>query len=84
MRTERPAKLFVPLRGLGWGCARKTSLGAQLFITDRSRAVTLLWFYVACFGVRISLTFRLTCVHIILVQFRLLSGRLLGNGCSLG
>ena len=31
------------------------------------------------FGVRVSVTFHLTCVHIILVWFRLLSGHLLGN-----
>ena len=36
------------------------------------------------FGVRVSVTFHLTCVHIIVVQFRLLSGHLLGNSCSLG
>ena len=36
----------------------------------------MLWFSVACFcfGVRVSPTFHLTCVHIILVQFVLLSG----------
>ena len=32
----------------------------------------------------ISMTFHLTCVHIILVRFRLLSGHLLGNSCPLG
>ena len=32
-------------------------------ITDRSKAVVLLWFSVACFGVRVSVTFHLTCVH---------------------
>ena len=31
------------------------------------------------FGVRVSVTFHLTCVHNILVQFRLLNGHLLGN-----
>ena len=36
------------------------------------------------FGVRVSVTFHLTCVHIILVRFRLLSGHLLGNSFSLG
>ena len=34
------------------------------------------------FGVRVSVTFHLTCAHIILVRFRLLSGHLLGNSCS--
>ena len=37
----------------------------QLFINDRSKAVVLLWFSVTCFSVRVSVTFHLTCVHII-------------------
>ena len=41
---------------------------------DRSKAVVLLWFYVACFGVRVSVMFHLMFVHNILVRFRLLSG----------
>ena len=44
----------------------------------------MLWFSVACFGVRVSVTVHLTCIHIILVRFGLLSGHLLGNSCSLG
>ena len=36
------------------------------------------------FGVRVVVKFKLTCVHLILVQFRLLSGNLLGNSCSPG
>ena len=36
------------------------------------------------FGVRVSVTFHLKCVHIILVRFGLLSGHLLGNSCSVG
>ena len=36
------------------------------------------------FGVRASVTFHLTCVHIILVRFGVLSGHLLRNSCSLG
>ena len=36
------------------------------------------------FGVRVSVTFRLMCVLVVLVRYRLQSGRLLGNGCSLG
>ena len=35
------------------------------------------------FAVRVSVTFYFTCAHIILVRFRLLSGHLLGNSCSL-
>ena len=41
----------------------------------------MLRFYVACFCVRVSVTFHLTYVHIILVRFGLLSGHLLGNSC---
>ena len=37
----------------------------RLFITDRSKAVVILWFYVDCFGVRASMTFHLMFVHII-------------------
>ena len=36
------------------------------------------------FGVRVSVTFHLIFVHIILVRFRLLNGHFLGNSCSLG
>ena len=36
------------------------------------------------FGVRVSVTFHLMFVHIILVRFRLLSDHLLGKSCSLG
>ena len=50
----------------------------------RPKAVVLLWFSVACFGVRVSVTFRLACVHIISVRFGLLSGHILGNSCSIG
>ena len=56
----------------------------QLFINDLSQAVALLWFYVVCFGVRVSVTFYLMCVYIIFVWFGLLSGHLLGKTCSLG
>ena len=36
------------------------------------------------FAVRVSVTFHLTCIHIILVRFGLLSGHLLGNSCAFG
>ena len=49
----------------------------QQFITDRSKAVGLLWFSVACFWCQSSVTFHLTCVHIISVRFGLLIGHLL-------
>ena len=35
------------------------------FISDCSKAVVMLWFAFACFGVRVSLTFQLMNVHII-------------------
>ena len=38
----------------------------QLFISDHSKAVVLFWFSVACFCVTVSVTFHLTCVHIVL------------------
>ena len=37
----------------------------KLTVTDRSKAVVLLWFSVACFGVRVSVTLHFMCVHII-------------------
>ena len=36
-----------------------------LQLHDRSNAVVMLWFSVACFGVRVSVTFHLMCVNII-------------------
>ena len=67
--------------------AKKTSLSPpQEFVTDRSKAMVLLWFSVACFGVKISVMFHLMFVYayILLVRFWLLSGHLLGNSCALG
>ena len=43
--------------------AKKTSLGPQEFVTDRSKAVVLTWLSVACFGVRVSVMFHLMFVH---------------------
>ena len=45
--------------------AVKHVVAPQLFITDLSKAVVLLWFSVACFGVRVSMTYHFMCVHII-------------------
>ena len=42
---------------------KKTSLGSQEFVTDRSKAVVLTWLFVACFGVRVSVMFHLMFVH---------------------
>ena len=39
---------------------------------------------VSCFGVRFSVMFHFMFVLILLVQFGLLSGHLLGNSCPLG
>ena len=41
----------------------------QSFATDRSKAVVLLWLSVACFGVRVSVRFHLTCVYNYLSSF---------------
>ena len=49
MRTKQPTKCIVPLQKLGMRLARKTSLSPQKIITDRSKAVVLLWFFVVCF-----------------------------------
>ena len=46
MRTEQPTVLYH-CRNQGRGWARKTNLSPP--ITDRLKAVVLLWFYVACF-----------------------------------
>ena len=35
----------------------------QEFVTDRSKAVVLMWFSVACFGVRVSVMFHLMFVR---------------------
>ena len=35
----------------------------QEFISDRSNAVVLLWFFVAFFGVRLLMTFHLMFIH---------------------
>ena len=40
--------------------------------------------YVACLGVKVSVMFHLIFVHLLLVQFGLLSGHLLGKSCPLG
>ena len=47
-------------------------------ISDCSNAVVLFWF--SFFGVRVSVTFHLVFVHIILARFRLLSGTFCGGG----
>ena len=41
----------------------KLVLAPQLFSTDRSNSVVLMWFSVACFGVRVSVMFPLMFVH---------------------
>ena len=46
----------------------KHALPLPLLITDRSKVVVLLWFSVACFGVRVLVTFHLMLVHIIFIS----------------
>ena len=53
MRTEQPTLCFVQLQKLRARLAPKTCLKPQLFITDRSKAVVLLWFSFACLDVRV-------------------------------
>ena len=58
--------------------ASKSSLSPTvIFVTDRSNAMVLMWFSVACFGVRVSVMFHLMFVHYTLVRFWLLTGLLL-------
>ena len=59
MRTEQPTKCLYHISYGESGCAHKTSLGPQEFVTDRSKAVVLTWFSIACFGVRVSVMFHL-------------------------
>ena len=42
---------------------KQTSLSPQEFVTDRSKAVVLTWFYVAWSGVRVSVMIHLMFVH---------------------
>ena len=51
MRTKQPTKCLYHIRYLG-----RDLDTPQSFITNRSKAVVLMWFFVACFGVRFSLT----------------------------
>ena len=48
MQTEQPTKCFVPLQKLRVRLKFKPP-PHQYFITDRSKAVVLLWFSVTCF-----------------------------------
>ena len=54
-------KLEIPT----WYAGCCISLSPQLFITDHSKAVVLLWFSVACFGVRVLVTLHIMCAHIV-------------------
>ena len=71
MRTEQPTKCFVPLQKLRVRLAPYRPFQGGSFVV------------VLCYLFLVS-EFHLTCVHIILARFRLLSGHLLGNICSLG
>ena len=57
----------------------------KLLITKHSNAVILFCASpLPCFGVGVSETFHIPCVHIISVRFGLLSSHHLGNNYSLG
>ena len=58
MRTEQPTKCLYHISYGESGCVHKTSLSPP-GITDRSNAVVLTWFSVACVGVRVSMMFHL-------------------------
>ena len=65
MRTEQSTKCFVPLQKLRVRLAPENMFNPRPSNSDRLKAVVLLWFSFACFGVRVSVTFHLMCVHII-------------------
>ena len=50
---------------------------------DYYKQIVLLWFSVACFGVRVSVTFHLMCVHIILSFVSVAERPPFGKSCSL-
>ena len=54
--------------------AIRTQIQSSKQFTDRSKAVVLFWFSDACFGVRVSVTFHIMCVHIMFISVCLLSG----------
>ena len=62
MRTEQPTKCLYDISYGGCGYAHKTSLSPQV-IHNRSKAVVLMRFSVACFGVRVSVLFHPMFVH---------------------
>ena len=57
MRTEQPTKCLFHI-----SCARKTSLSPRQFITDRSKAVVLMWSLLAVL-VSVSVMFHFMFVH---------------------
>ena len=71
MRTEQPTKILCTTSETEGEVSAVKHVSAppppplKKFITDCSKAVVLLWFSVACFGVRVSVTFHLICFHII-------------------
>ena len=75
--------MFVPnqLRMGGW--ARGASLGPRWFVAGRFGAVVLVWSLLAVLVSAFRLCFTLCLFIILLVQFGLLGGRLLGNSCPL-
>ena len=84
MRTKQPTKCLYHISYGGWGWARKTNLSPPVihywpFQGGGSDVVS-----VSCFGVRVRWCFTLCLFIILLVQFGLLSGHLLGKSCPLG
>ena len=62
----------------------RTVLSSPEIITDRSKAVVLMWSLLAVLVSEFRRSFTLCLFIIVLVQFGLLSGHLLGNSCPLG
>ena len=64
MRTEQPTKCLYHIRRVRLRAKHILSPPPpQAFVTDRSKAVVMTWFSVACFGVRVSVMFHLMFVH---------------------
>ena len=85
MRSEKTTKCFVPLQKLRARLAQENlfkPLSYSLLTVPRRYFCYGTLF--PAFGVRVTVTFHLMCLHIIVVPFGLLSIHLLGKSCSLG
>ena len=63
MRTEQPIKCLYHISYGGGGCACKTSLSPQYFITDPFQGGGSDVGSVSCFSVRVSVMFQFMFVH---------------------